>query len=310
MSLPLSLVCHLHLQTPCAHGVCTQGIRRQMAASSERNLYSHAATVLDLHFVPGRWENKPKNLTPGAQFTHALVETVRGQPMRPIEPYQIINYDITTEYIAAGSQSRRNSSHTDYVAISTTALDHGKRNVTSAYRAGEEMKCNGLAVQFMACISADGNLYPAVTIVKGWSLDAMPNDSFIPLEILGYAANAHLDIRLQELPGYVVLMRAGAKMEDFHVWFQNRIIRDTFQKVREKHGKTIHTAIPEDERARVWSDSDMTNIKVMTEMTRMEGSDAWFPLGLEFFCTFGEEDELHCYPLWTGSKRPREYRIL
>jgi hypothetical protein len=171
--------------------------------------------------------------------------------MRPIDPYQIINYDITTEYIAAGSQSRRTQGSTQYVMISTTALDHGKRNVQSAYRAGEESSCNGLAVQFMACVSADGNLYPAVTIVKGWPLEVMPKDSFLPLEIPGYAANADLDVRLSELPGYVVLMRSGTKMEDFHVWFQNRIIRDTFQKVRERRGKTVHTAIPDDEKARI-----------------------------------------------------------
>jgi hypothetical protein len=57
-------------------------------------------------------------------------------------------------------------------------------------------------------------------------------------------------------------------MVDFH-WFQNSIIRDTFRRVHEKHGKTVHTAIPDDEDAQVWSDSDMTNIKVMTEFTRL-----------------------------------------
>jgi hypothetical protein len=117
-----------------AGSVRTQGHRRQMAASSERNLLSHAVTVMDQHFVPGAWHNKPKNLSAGAKLTHELVEKIRGQRMRPVEPYQVINYDITTEYIGAGAGTRRTNTSTEYVKISNDSLATGKRSVASAYR--------------------------------------------------------------------------------------------------------------------------------------------------------------------------------
>ena len=56
------------------------GIRRQMARFSERNLYANIMTVLQFNFVPGEWIEKPDNLPPGAKLAHNLIERGMGLP--------------------------------------------------------------------------------------------------------------------------------------------------------------------------------------------------------------------------------------
>ena len=72
-----------------------------MAGTSVRNLISQDATLLVTSFVEGHYE-KPKNLPEGSSLAHSIMEKVTGQKMKPILPFQHINYDMTSTYVWDG----------------------------------------------------------------------------------------------------------------------------------------------------------------------------------------------------------------
>ena len=77
-----------------------------------RNLAANIATVLDFGFVPGEWVNKPSNLPPGAKLAHQHIEAAKGQPMRPVDPQWIINYDFSSYYTWKPSSARNGGGDT------------------------------------------------------------------------------------------------------------------------------------------------------------------------------------------------------
>ncbi|KAG7358796.1 hypothetical protein IV203_015385 [Nitzschia inconspicua] len=108
----------------------TQGVRRQMARGSERNLYANIATVLDFNFIPGKWENKPDNLPEGARLAHSIIESAKGQEMHPCPAWQIFNYDFTPYYTWKGTSHRCADGDT-WSRVSVESLDRGLRKHTS-----------------------------------------------------------------------------------------------------------------------------------------------------------------------------------
>ena len=59
-------------------------------------------------------------------------------------------------------------------------------------------------------------------------------------------------------------------MREFHTWYYDNVMIPYYEKIREGRGHTLHDNIPEPKAARVWSDSDMTNIGSITEAVTME----------------------------------------
>ena len=78
-----------------------QGCRRQMAASSLRNLMSQCCTVLEVQFVPGRFD-APQNLSTGASFMLKTLKAVTGVDHQPIKDWQAVNFDFSSYYAWEG----------------------------------------------------------------------------------------------------------------------------------------------------------------------------------------------------------------
>ena len=73
-----------------ATGARPQGARRQMTGTSLRNCMSQIATMTTSSFVPGEYD-MPKNLPDGSALSHAIMEELTGQMMRPIGLFQAFN---------------------------------------------------------------------------------------------------------------------------------------------------------------------------------------------------------------------------
>ena len=126
-------------------------------------------------------------------------------------------------------------------------------------------------VKWCDCICASGHVMPMCMIFDGFSKEHdMPMDDFHFLSIEGLAVNAHLDVRSNNHPGYIVLKRTGAPMEKFHAWYEDTILYPYFLQLRESRGLLNHDNIPESEWAVVYFDSDMTNIKYAMNPAVME----------------------------------------
>jgi hypothetical protein len=143
----------------------TQGVRRQMAKYSERNLYSNIATVLHFNFVPGEWVDRPDNLPAGAKLAHELIERAWGMKMHPVPSWQVLNYDFSSYYTWKGTSHRTGEGDT-WNRVSVESLDRGLRNTTSIKKNGEESVCNGITVNWMDCGTASGLILPIVQIFE------------------------------------------------------------------------------------------------------------------------------------------------
>jgi hypothetical protein len=57
---------------------------------------------------------------------------------------------------------------------------------------------------------------------------------------------------------------------DFHLWYQKTILHEHWKLIREQRLKlTAHNTISDDECMQIWLDSDMTNIKFVTDAVNM-----------------------------------------
>jgi hypothetical protein len=152
------------------------------------------------------------------------------------------------------------------------SLDQGKQNLFFFY--GEESNCNGAMIKWMDCTSASGDLLPIVIIIR---LDSneMP-DATAPMlfmKIPGLNISSPKDIRANETVGWVLFLKPGASMMDFHLWYEKTIIHEHFKLIREQRLKlTVHNNITDDECMRVYMDSDMINVKFSTDATNMATS--------------------------------------
>jgi hypothetical protein len=223
--------------------------------------------------------DKPTNLSEGAKLGHKLIEEACHQKMRPIPPWQIINYDFTSTNTCRWTSGRVDGIGDKWVRVSTKSLHRGVRNHTSIKIRGEDSLCNGISVKWLDSTSASGSVFPMTMLFGGFEESVMPQDDFLFLDVAGLSVNGQLDARQHDAPGFVVLKKKGVSMQDFYSWYTNRVILPYYQVLREKHGLTNHAHIPEPEKARIWSDSDMTNIGAITAPQEMDRN---YNNGLEF----------------------------
>jgi hypothetical protein len=275
----------------------TQGIRRQMAKLSERNLLTNISTTVTFNFVRGEWVDKPDNLPEGCRLAYKLIEAVMGCPMLPVPSWQVFNYYMTSYYTFKGT-SHRSGNGNEWSRVSNESLDRGMRSHTSIKKCGEESVCNGLTVRWMDSANACGELLPIVQIFEGFGEDIMPKDDYLFLEVPGLSVGSTTDARLSDAPGYVVFKKLGASMMPFHTWYNLTILAPYYKQVRKKHGYSSEdTELPEQEHARVYCDSDMTNIACLTNYTEMERNHK---NGLAF-AKFGSKTTDWCQPMDVGS---------
>jgi hypothetical protein len=211
-----------------------QGIRRQMAKLSERNLLTNISTTVTFNFVRGEWVDKPDNLPEGCRLAYKLIEAVMGCPMLPVPSWQVFNYYMTSYYTFKGT-SHRSGNGNEWSRVSNESLDRGMRSHTSIKKCGEESVCNGLTVRWMDSANACGELLPIVQIFEGFGEDIMPKDDYLFLEVPGLSVGSTTDARLSDAPGYVVFKELGASMMPFHTWYNLTILAPFYKQVRKKH---------------------------------------------------------------------------
>ncbi|KAG7372371.1 hypothetical protein IV203_018514 [Nitzschia inconspicua] len=128
-----------------------------------------------------------------------------------------------------------------------------------------ESQCNGLTVVLPVDYSYP--LYSSLKVLMRPTV--MPKDDFLFLEVPGLSINSTHDARLSSV-GYAVFKRNGASMTKFHTWYNNKVLIPYFKEVRKRHGLSTESNFSEPELARVYCDSDMTNIACITSYTKME----------------------------------------
>ena len=193
--------------------------------------------------------------------------------MKPIEPFQTGNCDMTSMFVWEGTASENQSSN-NWARVSTESQAKGERSVTSYYVDSEEVKCNGLTVKWCDGIFASGHLLPSVSIFGGLSETEMPLDTFMVIEVEGMSVNANLDTRNKDL-GYIVFLCKNEKMDQFYEWYENNIVYPYFRQLSfQYHQISVQDVglIPKDLFTRVWLDSDMQQNKRLASLGTMQSN--------------------------------------
>ena len=105
---------------------------------------STICTALYSQFRPGTWD-KPSNLPPGAVLAHKLVEGAFGMNMKPVENWQIMNFDMTSYYTCAGVA--RNQSDHEWRIVNSNSVSNDVRKIRSATQQEDESKFSGITVK-------------------------------------------------------------------------------------------------------------------------------------------------------------------
>jgi hypothetical protein len=188
--------------------------------------------------------------------------------MKPVENWQMMNFDDMTSYYTCAGIARGQTDH-EWRIVSSSAVTNDVRKIRSATRQEDESKFNGITVKWCAAAAASGQIFPMVAIFCGFSESMMPDDSMIVLKIPGMCFGGRIDVFSSSF-GYVVLMRSGTSMVEFHQWYQQEIITATFRANRLRYlpfsDPDPTSNVPDDEKGVVWFDSDNTNVKTTTNM--------------------------------------------
>ncbi len=251
-------------------GTRPQGARRQMASTSLRNLVSHMLTVGLVHFTPGKFK-RPENLSPGAIKFLDLMKAATGIEMKPIHPWQIINYDASSYYAFLGT--RNDNGIDEWGRISEGAISRGTRSIISLHRCEESTKCDGLMLRWIDGIVGSGQVLPMVQLYTGFDDSEMPVDRLIVLEVEGMTVNANLDARMEGV-GYIVFKRQGTSMAEFYEWYENEVVYPSACAVRRAYNvfdvsddnEQSDRIVSDADASRVWIDSDMEQIKRITDL--------------------------------------------
>jgi transposase len=176
-------------------------LRRYVASYSQRNVMSTICTAIYSQFRPGNWD-KPPNLPPGSLLAHKLVEDLFGMNMKPVENWQIMNFDMTSYYTCAGI-ARGQTDH-EWRIVSSSAVTKDVKKIRSATQQEDESKFNGITVKWCDAVAASGQIFPMVAIFSGFNESMMPDDSMIVLKIPGMCFGGRIDVFSSSF-GYVVL---------------------------------------------------------------------------------------------------------
>jgi hypothetical protein len=99
----------------------------------------------------------------------------------------------------------------------------------------------------------------------------VPKDDYLLLAVPGLSVGSTTDASLSDTPGYVVFKKLGTSMMPFHTWYNLTVLAPYYKQVQKKHGYSSEDIERrEQEHARVYCDSAMTNIACLTNYTEME----------------------------------------
>jgi len=166
------------------------------------------------------WTNKPTNLPEGARLAHRMIEKVTGHPMRPVGLDHIRYYDFTLhnycKYNGVTNYSR--DLLDEWVRVDSSAVESGSRKTKSIFFDGEEESCGGMMIKWLDCTScASGDLLPIVILIR-LGAEEMPDATspMLFMEIPGLNISSSKDISANETVGWVVFLKSGSSMIDFH----------------------------------------------------------------------------------------------
>jgi len=100
---------------------------RRIAA---RSIYTWPTTVVSTilaHYIPGVLENKPTDLTDGAEATYKLAREIHDCPVHPVQSLYIINHDVSGALRTAGRQTSRNKNKTGKTSAMALFRDFRKQ---------------------------------------------------------------------------------------------------------------------------------------------------------------------------------------
>jgi hypothetical protein len=114
---------------------------------------------------------------------------------------------------------------------------------------GEEESCGGVMIKWLDCTSASGDLLSIVILIC-LGAEEMPDATspMILMEIPGLNISSSKDIRATKTFGWVVFLKSGSSMIDFHSWYEKTILHEHWKLLREQRLKlTAHNTISDDE---------------------------------------------------------------
>jgi hypothetical protein len=219
-----------------------------------------------VHFIPGKFE-RPENLSPGAIKFLDLMKEATGIEMKPIHPYQVINFDASSYYAYAGTVVN-DSANDEWVRISEGAISRGTQNQVSLHRCEESTKCNGLMLRWIDGIVGSGQVLPMVQLYTGFDDSEMPVDRLIVLEVEGMNVNANLDAHMEGV-GYILFKQEGIPMAEVYEWYENEVVNKTARAERRAYNafdvsddnEQSDFVVSDADATRVWLDSNMEQIK-------------------------------------------------
>jgi hypothetical protein len=221
-------------------------------------------------------ESGQTNLPEGARLAHRIIEKVTGHLMCPVATDHIVNYDFTSHYYCKlnGVTNYRDLKDEWVRVDSTSAVESGSRKIKSIFFDGEEESCGDVMIKWLDCTSESGDLLPIVILIR-LGAEEMP-DATLPMilmEIPGLNISSSKDIRATETVGWVVFLKSGSSMIDFHSWYEKKILHEHWKLIHEQRLKlTAHNTISDDECMQIWLDSDITNLKFVTDTVNMAES--------------------------------------
>ena len=127
-------------------------------------------------------------------------------------------------------------------------------------------------VRWIDGLVGSGQVLPMVQLYTGFDESEMPKDRLIVLEVEGMTVNANLDARMEGL-GYILFKRQGTSMAEVYEWYENEVVHKTARAIRRSYNpfdvsndNEPSLVVSDVDATRVWIDSDMEQIKRITDL--------------------------------------------
>jgi hypothetical protein len=154
---------------------------REVMSRSSRSLMTHAATVFITGFVPGVWDDKPKDLPYQCDLAHRIMEKFMGFPMRPRRGHLVLNMDDSGRMVYEGTETQMQAKRQKVGKASKVGVERETRQVSSLWRrqAPHEPLCTGVKCKYKVLASASGHLAPIVLIFMACRKTICLSHSFV-----------------------------------------------------------------------------------------------------------------------------------
>jgi len=223
-----------------------KSISREVMSRSIRSLFTHAVTSLLSGFVHGKWENKPKNLSQGAEIAHQVMEKAFNISMTPRGGHLIINTDDTGRFVSEGAGTKAIDKKRKVGKTSTDSTARDVRKVSSLWTQAKDndKMCNGVKCKFKVLVSASGHIAPIVLHFYGMP-DVDLSVPFVELVVNGLSIGGEVKPGCMDV-GHVIMTTRSKKdgivddvsgSENSMKWYHEDIVIPFQAKLKEMEEK-------------------------------------------------------------------------